>query len=176
MPYTVTNNHPDCEGWALVKDATNEVVGCHKTQSQAEDQLTAINISEFGENRAEGYAPNDGMKNEAQKGLDWRDEFGRGGTEVGIARARDIVNGRNLSLDTINRMVSFFARHEVDKEAEGFSPGEEGYPSNGRIAWALWGGDAGKSWSEKIANQNRTDDRKRFDTALQILKDLQKEV
>lgn len=176
MPYTVTNNHPDCDGWALVKDATNEVVGCHKTQAQAEDQLTAINISEFGENRAEGYAPNDGMKSEAQKGLDWRDEFGRGGTEVGIARARDIVNGRNLSLDTVNRMVSFFARHEVDKKAEGFSPGEEGYPSNGRIAWALWGGDAGKSWSEKIANQNRVDDKKRFNTALQILKDLQKEV
>lgn len=176
MPYTVTNNHPDCDGWALVKDSTNEVVGCHKTQAQAEDQLTAINISEFGENRAEGYAPNDGMKSEAQKGLDWRDEFGRGGTEVGIARARDIVNGRNLSLDTVNRMVSFFARHEVDKKAEGFSPGEQGYPSNGRIAWALWGGDAGKSWSEKIANQNRTDDKKRFNTALQILKDLQKEV
>jgi hypothetical protein len=53
MPYTVTNNHPDCQGWALVKDATNEVVGCHKTQSQAEDQLTAINISEFADRSAE---------------------------------------------------------------------------------------------------------------------------
>ena len=53
MPYTITNSHPDCEGWALVKDATNEVVGCHKTQSQAEDQLTAINISEFADRSAE---------------------------------------------------------------------------------------------------------------------------
>lgn len=53
MPYTVTNNHPDCDGWALVKDATNEVVGCHKTQAQAEDQLTAINISEFADRSAE---------------------------------------------------------------------------------------------------------------------------
>lgn len=93
--------------------------------------------------------PNESMKEEAQRGLDWRSEFGRGGTEVGIARARDIVNGVNLSDDTIGRMVSYFARHEVDKEAEGFRVGEEGYPSNGRIAWALWGGDAGKSWSEK---------------------------
>jgi HK97 family phage major capsid protein len=93
-------------------------------------------------------APNEAMKEEAQRGLDWRSEFGRGGTEVGIARARDIVNGRDLSEETIGRMVSYFARHEVDKEAEGFRPGEDGYPSNGRIAWALWGGDPGKTWAE----------------------------
>ncbi|MFZ9456634.1 MAG: hypothetical protein ACO27B_04360, partial [Ilumatobacteraceae bacterium] len=64
--------------------------------------------------------PTESMKEEAQRGLDWRREFGRGGTEVGIARARDIVNGANLSDDTIGRMVSYFARHEVDKDAEGF--------------------------------------------------------
>jgi len=93
--------------------------------------------------------PNEAMKEEAQRGLDWRNEFGRGGTEVGIARARDIVNGRDLSEETIGRMVSYFARHEVDKEAEGFRPGEDGYPSNGRIAWALWSGDPGKTWAER---------------------------
>lgn len=102
--------------------------------------------------------PNDGMKTEAQRGLDWRSEFGRGGTEVGIARARDIVNGSNLSDDTVKRMYSFFSRHEVDKQAEGFRPGEDGYPSNGRIAWALWGGDAGYSWARdkvKAMDENR---------------------
>jgi len=93
--------------------------------------------------------PTQAMKEEAQRGLDWRKEFGRGGTEVGVARARDIVNGRDLSKDTIGRMVSYFARHEVDKKGQGFSQGEDGYPSAGRIAWALWGGDAGKSWAEK---------------------------
>ena len=97
--------------------------------------------------------PTESMAEEAQHGLDWRSEFGRGGTEVGIARARDIANRANLSPDTIGRMVSFFARHEVDKKGEGFSPGEPGYPSNGRIAWALWGGDAGKSWAEEKAGQ-----------------------
>ncbi len=99
------------------------------------------------------YKPTEGMVEEARKGLDWRSEFGRGGTEVGIARARDIVNGKNLSESTVKRMFSFFSRHEVDKKAEGFRPGEDGYPSNGRIAWALWGGDAGFSWSKKIAGQ-----------------------
>ena len=53
MPYSVVNNHPDCEGYAVVKNAPNEVLGCHKTQAQAEDQLTAINISEYGESRNE---------------------------------------------------------------------------------------------------------------------------
>ena len=105
------------------------------------------------------YKPTDGMKTEAQRGLDWRKEHGRGGTEVGIARARDIVNGKNLSEDTVKRMYSFFSRHEVDKQAEGFSQGEDGYPSNGRIAWALWGGDAGYSWSRKIAERLKKEER-----------------
>ena len=97
--------------------------------------------------------PNQAMREEAQRGLDWREEFNRGGTEVGVARARDIVNNRNLSINTVRRMSSFFARHEVDKDAEGFSPGEDGYPSAGRIAWALWGGDAGRSWANRILEE-----------------------
>jgi len=103
---------------------------------------------------AENHKPTEGMIAEANRGLEWRREFGRGGTSVGIARARDISNGKSLPLATVKRMKSFFARHEVDKKAEGFRPGEKGYPSNGRIAWAMWGGDAGKSWSEKIVNQS----------------------
>ena len=154
MPYLISTDHPECSGFAVVKEGTQELMGCHRTQAQAEDQLTAINISEFGR-RAESYAPTQEMKEEAQRGLDWRSELGRGGTEIGIARARDISNGKQLPLETINRMVSFFARHEVDKQAEGFSPGEDGYPSNGRIAWALWGGDPGQRWSQNIADQNR---------------------
>lgn len=105
-----------------------------------------------------GNKPTGGMKEEARKGLDWRSEFGRGGTEIGIARARNIVNDRYLSDDTVKRMYSFFSRHEVDKKAQGFRPGEDGYPSNGRIAWALWGGDAGYSWSRdkvKSMDENR---------------------
>ena len=106
---------------------------------------------------ADSYKPTSGMVEEANRGLEWRREFGRGGTSVGIARARDISNGKSLPLATVKRMKSFFARHEVDKQAEGFRPGEKGYPSNGRIAHALWGGDAGKSWSEKIVKQSERD-------------------
>lgn len=104
--------------------------------------------------------PTDSMVKEAKLGLEWREEYGRGGTEVGVARARDISNRRELSIDTVRRMYSYFARHEVDKQAEGFSPGEEGYPSAGRIAWALWGGDPGQSWANKIVRRlDSLDDR-----------------
>ena len=108
---------------------------------------------------ADSYKPTSGMVEEANRGLEWRKEFGRGGTSVGIARARDISNGKSLPLATVKRMKSFFARHEVDKKAEGFRPGEKGYPSNGRIAWAMWGGDSGKSWSEKIVSSAEKQER-----------------
>lgn len=97
--------------------------------------------------------PTDGMKTEADRGLAWRKEFNRGGTSVGVARANQLSNKQRLSVSTIKRMYSFFARHESDKAGKGFRQGEEGYPSAGRIAWALWGGDAGFSWSKKKRDQ-----------------------
>lgn len=99
------------------------------------------------------FTPPAGVREEAQKGLDWRKEFGRGGTAVGIARARDLSNGTTISPDTARRMKAYFDRHEVDKKGEGWSPGEDGFPSNGRIAWALWGGDPGQAWASKLTKQ-----------------------
>jgi HK97 family phage major capsid protein len=55
-------------------------------------------------------------------------------------------------------MYSFFSRHEVDKQGEGFTPDEDGFPSNGRIAWALWGGDAGFRWSKAIVDRLKKED------------------
>ena len=107
--------------------------------------------------------PSDSMANEAQRGLDWRKEFNRGGTAVGVARARDIVNKTRLSPNTVLRMYSFFSRHEVDKQGQGFDRGEDGYPSAGRIAWALWGGDAGFSWAKTKRNQIMREQEKSFD-------------
>ena len=97
--------------------------------------------------------PSEGMAEEAKRGLEWRKEFGRGGTQVGVARANQLVGQERLSPNTVLRMYSFFSRHEVDKQAEGFERGEDGYPSAGRIAWALWGGDAGFSWSKTKREQ-----------------------
>lgn len=110
-------------------------------------------ISDFASYSDIDFQPPKGAQEEAALGLKWREEYGRGGTEVGVARARDISNGKNLSPDTVNRMVSYFARHEVDKQGQGWSPGEDGFPSAGRIAWALWGGDPGRTWANKVKEQ-----------------------
>lgn len=94
---------------------------------------------------------------EAAEGLALRREFGRGGTRVGIARARDLKNRRNLSPSTIKRMVSYFARHEVDKRGTDWNNAQR--PSNGRIAWLLWGGDSGRSWATNVVEQMKRADK-----------------
>ena len=103
--------------------------------------------------------PTSAMRAEAQRGLDWREQFGRGGTGVAVRRARQILSGDEMTPETIITMAAWFARHEVDKEGQGYRPDEDGYPSAGRIAWALWGGDPGQSWSiRKREEMMRIDD------------------
>lgn len=103
--------------------------------------------------------PTSEMAELAERGLKLRQEFGRGGTEVGVARARDISNMATLSPRTVSRMNSFFARHRVDLDATGARSGQEGYPSAGAIAWMLWGGDpnnpdgAGAGWASRKAEE-----------------------
>lgn len=48
--------------------------------------------------------------------------------------------------DDVVKMKAYFTRHTVDKDAEGFTRGGDGYPSPGRVAWDAWGGDAGERW------------------------------
>ena len=93
--------------------------------------------------------PTNEMRDIAVRALAWRKEHGRGGTAVGVARARDISAKKRLSVETVRRMKAYFDRHAVDTKADGFNQGEEGFPSAGRVAWDLWGGDAGKDWAER---------------------------
>jgi HK97 family phage prohead protease len=110
---------------------------------------------------SETYEPNKGMKIEAERAIKWKEEGRKGGTRIGLVRARQILRGENLSEETVKRMFSFFSRHEGVKKAEGFDPEDEGYPSPGRVAWALWGGDAGFSWSRNIVEQLKNNEDKR---------------
>lgn len=104
---------------------------------------------------AETFRPPEGVRAEAKRALAWIKEgkAGSGFTGVGRVRAGQLARGEALSADTVVRMYSYLARHEVDKKGSGFSPGDEGYPSAGRVAWAAWGGDPGFTWSQKIRNQ-----------------------
>jgi hypothetical protein len=102
---------------------------------------------------ADTFNPPSGVASAAKRALGWiaDGKAGSGFTGAGRTRAGQLARSEGISRDTIMRMVSFFARHEVDKKAEGFNQGEKGFPSPGRVAWDAWGGDAGKSWAEGIA-------------------------
>ena len=97
--------------------------------------------------------PTDGMRTEAERYRGWKADGEPGGTEVAATRASQILSGDELSPETVITMAAWFARHEVDKQGEGFNPDEDGYPSPGRVAWAAWGGDAGQSWSNGKADR-----------------------
>jgi len=107
------------------------------------------------------FKPPSGVRREAEYGLKLRREHGRGGTAVGIARARDLSNGTEVSPSTVRRMKAYFDRHASDQQGEGFNRGDKGWPSNGYIAAKLWGGfQSGYSWAKKVVDQMNAADEK----------------
>ena len=103
----------------------------------------------------EGYKPTAGMQAAARRAIKLKEQGkAKGaGTIVGWTRAGQLARGETLSLSTVKRMYSFFSRHEVDKKGKDFNNSEN--PSNGKIMWLAWGGDAGFSWSRKIVNREK---------------------
>ena len=98
------------------------------------------------------------VRNNAKRGLEMREKYGRGGLDTrqaakegvgsGVARARDLIEGR-VTYETVKRMLAFFRRHEQHKD----SRTENGEPGAGMVAWALWGGDAGYRWARSIVRE-----------------------
>ena len=99
------------------------------------------------------YSIPEGVQKEAKKALEWRKEHKRGGTPVGLNTARTLAKGGQIGLEKVRHIAKYFPRHEVDKKGKGWAPGEDNFPSNGRIAWALWGGDAAWRWSRAIVER-----------------------
>jgi hypothetical protein len=71
----------------------------------------------------------------------------KGMTPVGLARARDLMNRRPLSEETVRRMKAYFDRHEVDKQGATWNEKGKGWQS-----WNGWGGDAGRTWANRIVS------------------------
>jgi hypothetical protein len=94
----------------------------------------------------ETKAPPAAVAKQAARGLELREKFGRGGTEVGLKRARDLEARKPVDAATMKKMRSYFARHKVDKRGKNW--GDHDKPSAGYIAWLLWGGEEGKAWVE----------------------------
>jgi hypothetical protein len=104
------------------------------------------------------FVPPKSVQQNAARALEVRAEkpmSQRGMTSVGIARARDLSNGRAVSPDTIKRMVAYFSRHEVDKGGSSWSDQGKGWQ-----AWHGWGGNEGFSWAKRILAQMQKQDEK----------------
>ena len=104
------------------------------------------------------FTPPKGAQEAAKRALEVRADkpsSQRGMTPVGIARARDLMNGETLSPDTVRRMLNYFTRHEVDKKGSTWNTQGKGWQ-----AWQGWGGDAGFAWARKVVKQmNAADDK-----------------
>lgn len=96
-----------------------------------------------------------GVRANARRALAWvRDGLGGDGlTEGAKSRGRRLAAGSEMPVDWFKMAAAWFARHEVDKQAEGFSGNDDNYPSAGRVAWDLWGGDEGQAWAVKVRDQ-----------------------
>jgi capsid protein len=114
-------------------------------QVQNDANLVTINFADGS------YIPTDAMADNARRALEIREKkpmSQRGMTSVGIARARDLMNKRPMSEDTVRRMKAFFDRHEIDKQGETWDEQGKGYQ-----AWMGWGGDEGYAWSTAIVER-----------------------
>jgi hypothetical protein len=126
--------------------------GTYNTKAEAEERLAQMHQFKKAD---DSYTPPKAVRAAARRALDWiaDGKAGSGFTGVGRGRASQLAAGESISLATLKRMKSFFSRHEVDKNALGFSQGEKGFPSPGRVAWDAWGGDAGFAWAESMVAQ-----------------------
>jgi len=163
---------------AQAGESVDDMFGGNPFDSTAEQQQQSGGFMNFGKvptptdaynkyrysmktkhDKEDSYQPTAEMANLAERGLELRKEHGRGGTDVGVARARNISNGDGVSADTVKRMHSFFSRHRSDLSAPAAKRGHKDYPSAGVIAWLLWGGDpadpdgAGAGWAKRHAEQ-----------------------
>jgi hypothetical protein len=158
MPYYISQNQSDCDGWATVKEEANgsyTTVACHDTKQDAIDQMVAISIAEDmepgGEVRAVDSVP-EFIRNNAARGLKYLEEgFGGDGlTDATKREARDMAAGR-ISDNKVRKMAPWFARHKVDGQApKNSDPSHAEYPGAGLVAWLLWGGDS--NFSDRAQN------------------------
>ncbi len=94
------------------------------------------------------HQPPKDVQEAAQRAVRWIEEgkAGKGFTDTGRRRASQLAEGKEVSDEVVRKMQAYFARHSVDADAKGFSRGDDGFPSPGRVAWDAWGGDAGERW------------------------------
>lgn len=96
------------------------------------------------------------VREAARRGLELREQFGRGGSAVGEQTARKLCEDYALPLEEVRRIAQNFSRHTGDLDQDG---SDGGPPSSGYIDWMLWGGDAGREWSLGALERRGGDER-----------------
>ena len=89
--------------------------------------------------------PNQQMIANAKRALKLRDKAPasrRGMTPVGLARANQFSQGKNVSMETVRRTFSYLSRAKAY-----YKPGKN---TPGTQAYLGWGGNAGLSWARKL--------------------------
>lgn len=129
-------------------------------------EVLEVELIETHMQKEESFTVPQNVRSAARRGLRLREKFGRGGLTPqeagkqgigsGMARARDLVEGK-VSYSTVKRMKAFFSRHRGNKKTGPDSRGRmwdsDSNPTNGFIAHLLWGGDAGKRWAESVVRR-----------------------
>jgi hypothetical protein len=147
MPYSVTDSADGCQGWAVIKDATGEVIGCHQTKTQAEKQLTAVNIAEYGTDdraAADLDAP-EFMRANARRGLELYAQglAGDGLQPETVRDARAMADG-SVSAAKWRKISAWIARHLVDLDAV-----DDDEITPGVVAHYLWGSGRTRQAAER---------------------------
>ena len=148
MPYHIEENAGQ---YCVYKDGEVEPMECYDSEADADAYLTALTIATADEVKAESYTPPATVADNARMALEVRASkppSQRGMTSIGIARASQLANRRPVSIDTIERMVAYFDRHEVDKDGATWSEQGKGWQ-----AWMGWGGDEGRAWANQILQE-----------------------
>lgn len=163
MPSSITDHVPSA-GQSIMRNVINQALDDGKSERVAfASAWAALSRAGYTRNddgdyvkKAKTFNAPESARNNAKKVLRWKEEHGdevKGMTQVGWARARQLANNENLSLDTVKRMASF-ARHEKNSTvAEEYK--DEPWKDAGYVAWLGWGGSSGINWAKKISQANK---------------------
>jgi hypothetical protein len=159
MPYFISDDQSDCQGWATVKeesDGSYTTIGCHESKQDAIDQMVAVSIEEGiepgGEVRQVDLTVPQFIRDNAERGLKYvREGFGGDGlTDTAKREAREMAAGR-ITENKVRKMAPWFARHKVDGQApKNKDSSDPQYPGAGLVAWLIWGGDS--NFSDRAQN------------------------
>ena len=101
------------------------------------------------------------VREELRRALAWHKEghTGPGTKPETVAWATRLEQGEPITRDKAVEMSAWHARHSRNKRAQGFRPGEKGYPSPGRVSHAFWGGDPAIPWSADVVTHFKNQDK-----------------